>query len=78
MQAVDKALSILETTRRAGFLTSTILAMTPGWNRVTAHRFLDHLAKAGWLERLTDATMGKQSKYVLGRKALDLGGDLRI
>jgi DNA-binding IclR family transcriptional regulator len=78
VQAVDKALGILETVRRAGFLTTTVLAMTPGWNRITAHRFLDHLAKGQWLERVTDPQMGKQSKYVLGRKALDMGGDLRI
>ena len=78
MQAVDKALAILETTRRAGFLTTTILAMTPGWNRVSAHRFLDHLAKSQWLERITDPQMGKQSKYVLGQKALSMGGEFRI
>ncbi len=78
MEAVDKALYILDTTRRVGCITTSILSTTPGWNRVSAHRFLSHLSQRGWLERLTEAAMGKQAKYVLGRKALEMGGDLRI
>jgi DNA-binding IclR family transcriptional regulator len=75
MQAVEKALYVIEKTRELGRMDGVILAKVPGWDRIQAHRYLTFLARVGWLERVN--TSGRPC-YVLGRKVLNLAVDLSI
>lgn len=75
MKPVERALWLIEETRRLGRMQGNILDKYPGWDRVSAHRYLTKLAELGWLERISPTG---QPCYVLGRKALALSIDLRI
>lgn len=75
MQTVEKALWVIERTRELGRMDGTILARTPGWDRIQAHRYLTCLSRLGWLERVN--TSGRP-RYVLGPKVLTLSVDLGL
>jgi DNA-binding IclR family transcriptional regulator len=75
MQAVEKALYVIEKTRELGRMDGVILAKVPGWDRIQAHRYLTCLSRLGWLERVN--TSGRPT-YVLGRKVMNLALDLRL
>lgn len=76
MQTVEKAFYVIERTRELGRMDGTILARTPGWDRIQAHRYLTCLSRLGWLERVTGE--GKRPLYVLGPKVLTLPVDLGL
>jgi DNA-binding IclR family transcriptional regulator len=75
MQSVQKALFVIEKTREIGRIDGRILAKSPGWDRVQACRYLNCLANAGWLEKVS--AKGRPL-YVLGPKVLHLAVDLRF
>jgi DNA-binding IclR family transcriptional regulator len=78
MQAVEKALFVIEKTREFGRMEGRILAKLPGWDRVSACRYLKTLSRLGWLDRVNDRGL---PVYVLGRRVLGLFGpisDMRI
>ncbi len=75
MQAVEKALFVVEKTHAIGRMDGQVLAKMPGWDRVQACRYLNFLARAGWLEKVSSTG---RPIYVLGPKVLALAPDLRI
>lgn len=75
MQAVAKALYVVERTREIGRMTVASLAETPGWDKASASRYLAFLSKAGWLERVNEKGY---PIYVLGRKLLSLPPELHF
>jgi DNA-binding IclR family transcriptional regulator len=70
IKPLEEGLYVVEKTRVVGRMTTVILATVPGWNRVKAWRYLETLARCGWLERIG---RGRRSEYVLGRKVLQMG-----
>jgi len=74
MQAVEKALSVLEWTRERGCISVGLLSHVAGWNASQASRYLAFLSAGGWLERVNGK--GHHPKYVLGPKVLQLSPDL--
>ncbi len=70
--SLEKGLWLIERTRTVGYMTGTLLASYPGWNRTAASRYLTFLATRGWLEKVNDKG---NPRYVLGLKALQLTPD---
>ncbi len=60
LKALRDGLWIIDTTRRSGFITTSMVATAPGWDRVRAWRYIQALAEIGWLER------GERRRYYLG------------
>jgi DNA-binding IclR family transcriptional regulator len=75
IEGVRRTLFVLELTRRLGQITVSVLATQPDWNKASACRYLRDICDAGWLERVSAEG---RPKYVLGRKALAFGVDLRF
>ena len=75
MQSVTQALFVIEKTREIGRMDGNILSQCPGFDRVKASRYLTFLARAGWLERISDK---HRPEYVLGRKVLSMAVDFRL
>lgn len=75
MQAVGRALFVIEKTRSVGRMTVSMLAKYPGWDKATASRYLAFLAQAGWLQRLSPEGF---PTYILGRKVMELAPDFRL
>lgn len=75
MRPVERALWLIEETRRIGRMQGNILDKYPDWDRVLAHRYLTKLAQLGWLEKVNAKGI---PVYVLGRKVLTLSVDLKL
>lgn len=67
IKPLEEGLFVLEKTRQLGRMTTAILAHAPDWNRVKAWRYLEVLARGGWLDKIE---RGRSTEYVLGPKFL--------
>lgn len=75
IEGVTKTLQILEVVREHSIVTVAGVSKLQGWNKASASRYLKAMAEAGWLENVRLG--GEHPRYVLGRKALEFGVDLR-
>ncbi len=75
MQAVGRALFVIDKTRQVGRMTVALLGDAPGWDKSSASRYLKYLADQGWLENVRD---NGAPVYVLGPKVLNLVPDMSL
>lgn len=75
IDGVRKTLYILEAARRHSIITVAQLSQQDGWNKASASRYLQDMSDAGWLEKVS--SYGRP-RYVLGRKAMEFGVDLKF